>query len=86
MCGCACIHIQKALLDMPSLNIVGNRRLCLWPFEYVCNIVGIGNGQHSLISRVIDMAGHFCPTVDMFDMIGHDPCMLKIAAKLHPRN
>ena len=48
--------------------------------------VAASNGHDALVSTVVYVANHGCPLGDTFDMVGHDPSMLKISARLHALN
>jgi len=44
------------------------------------------NGHDFAISQIINMASHYCPIGDAFDMVRHDPKILQIAPRLHLSN
>ena len=48
--------------------------------------VATNNGHDALVGSVIHVACHGGPLGDTFDMVGHDPSMLKIPAGLHTPN
>jgi hypothetical protein len=48
--------------------------------------VAASNSHHALVGPVVNVAGHGGPLGDAFDMVGHDPSMLEITARLHALN
>jgi hypothetical protein len=48
--------------------------------------VAASNSHDALVGSVVNVAGHGGPLCDAFDMVGHDPSMLKITARLHAFN
>jgi hypothetical protein len=48
--------------------------------------VAASDGHDALVGSVVYVAGHGVPPGHAFDMVGHDPSMLKIPARLHALN
>jgi hypothetical protein len=48
--------------------------------------VAASDGHDALVGSVVYVASHGGPLGDAFDMVGHDPSMLKIPATLHALN
>jgi hypothetical protein len=48
--------------------------------------VAASDGHDALVGFVVYVAGRGGPIGDAFDMVGHDPSMLKIPARLHALN
>jgi hypothetical protein len=48
--------------------------------------VAASDGHDALIGTIVNVAGHGGPLGDAFDMVGHDPNMLEITARLHTFN
>jgi hypothetical protein len=48
--------------------------------------VAASDGHDALVGPVVNVAGHGGPLGDSFDMVGHDPSMLEITARLHALN
>ena len=48
--------------------------------------VAASDGHDALVGSVVNVAGHGGPLGDAFDMVGHDPSMLEITARLHAFN
>ena len=48
--------------------------------------VAANDGYDALVDSVIYVEGHGGPLGDAFDMVGHDPSMLDIPARLHLPN
>jgi hypothetical protein len=48
--------------------------------------VAASNGHDMLVGSVVYVAGHGGLLGDTFDMVGHDPSMLGIHARLHALN
>ena len=48
--------------------------------------VTASNGHDALVGTVVYVAGHGSPLGEVFDMVGHDPSMLEIPARLHALN
>ena len=48
--------------------------------------VAASDGHDALVGSVVYVAGHGGPLGDAFDMVGHDPSMLEIPARLHALN
>jgi hypothetical protein len=44
------------------------------------------NGHNALVGSVLYVTNHGGPLGDAFDMVGHDPSMLKIPVRLHAPN
>jgi hypothetical protein len=44
------------------------------------------NGHHFIISKIVHMRSHSCPTINMLHMIKHDPSVLQIPYRLHLRD
>jgi hypothetical protein len=44
------------------------------------------NSHDALVGPVVNVTGHGGPLGDAFDMVGHDPNMLEITARLHAFN
>lgn len=64
-------------------------RICqIKTLDHLCPRIGIAvsNGFNALVGYVVYVAGQGNPPDNAFDMVGHDPNMLKIPAMLHARN
>jgi hypothetical protein len=48
--------------------------------------VTASDSYDALVGSIVNVAGHGGPLSDAFDMVGHDPNMLKIFAMLHALN
>jgi hypothetical protein len=48
--------------------------------------VAANDGYNALVGFVVYVAGHGGPLGDTFDMVGYDPNMLEILARLHALN
>jgi hypothetical protein len=48
--------------------------------------VTASDGHDALVGSVVNVTCHGDPLGDAFDMVGHDPSMLKISARLHALN
>jgi hypothetical protein len=48
--------------------------------------VAASNRHYALVGSVVYVAGHGGPRGDAFDMVGHNPSMLKIHVRLHAPN
>ena len=71
---------------MPShsmIKILLEDDLCIFIFGLKITTC---NGHDTLICSIVNMTSHGGPIDNTFNMIKHDPCMLKISARLHPSN
>ena len=71
---------------MPGHNVVE-----IMPEQYLSILVlrlevTASNGHDALVGPVVNIASHGGPPGDAFDMVGHDPSMLEITARLHALN
>jgi hypothetical protein len=48
--------------------------------------VAASDGHDALVGSVVYVANHGDPLGDVFDIVGHDPSMLEIPARLHALN
>ena len=48
--------------------------------------VAASDGHDTLVGLILDVVGHGGPLGDGFDMVGHDPSVLEIPARLHAFN
>jgi hypothetical protein len=72
--------------SMPSHNVVE-----VVPEQHLSILVlrlevAASDGYDALVGSVINVAGHGDPLCVAFDMVGHDPSMLEITARLHAFN
>jgi hypothetical protein len=72
--------------SMPSHNVVE-----VVPEQHLSILVlrlevAASDGHDALVGPVVNVAGHGGPLGDSFDMVGHDPSMLEITARLHAFN
>jgi hypothetical protein len=68
--------LQNSGIQLPPKYTLDFSVFCL----HIKNI----NKRYFAIDRVIDMASHGCPTLNMFNMIKHHPRIFQITPKLHP--
>jgi hypothetical protein len=72
--------------SMPNHDVVE-----VVPEKHLSNLilrleVVANDGHDALVGSVVYVAGHGGPLGDAFEMVGHDPSMLEISAKLHVFN
>jgi hypothetical protein len=48
--------------------------------------IAASDGHDTLVGSVVYVAGHGGPLRDAFNMVGHDPSMFEISARLHALN
>jgi hypothetical protein len=48
--------------------------------------VAASDGHDAMVGSVVNVACHGGPLCDAFDMVGYDPSMLEITARLHALN
>ncbi len=88
-----CLHVIRhesfetgfniPVFEHRSVELCPHYLLCFYVFElHVANC----NGHDFVISRIINMTGHYCPTNDSFYMVKHDPWVFQITPRLHSCN
>jgi hypothetical protein len=72
--------------SMPShdvIEVVPEQHLSIFVLRLE---VAASDGHDALVGSVVNVASHGGPLCDAFDMVGHDPSMLEITARLHALN
>jgi hypothetical protein len=77
------VRLGDAMMTHDVIKVMPKKHLSIIVFGLE---VAVSNGHDSLVGFVAYVAGHNGPLGDVFDMVGHDPSMLKIPARLHALN
>jgi hypothetical protein len=77
------VRLGNSIPSHDMVEVVPEQHLSILIFRLE---VAVSNSHDTLVGPVVNVAGHGGPLGDAFDMVGHDPSMLEITARLHALN
>ena len=77
------MRLGDAMASRDVVEVMLEKHLSIFIFELE---IAASDGHNALVGSIVYVAYHGGPLGDTFDMIGHDPNVFKIPARLHAHN